>query len=373
MGSDSCNRLFSVVIGIAGYIGAPHILRALGAEGAVVELGTGYLHILFLGIFFLCATFVLSGIFHGSGDAATPMVLGVVATAANMLLNPLFIFGYLGFPAMGVRGSAVATVIARTIALAIGLAVLLKGRGHVRLRLKDLPPDLSVIRRVLAIGIPSSLQMALRTLANLALMTIVAKFGTLTVAAYAVGLRIRMIGLFPLFGFAGAAATMVGQNLGAARADRSQKSVYIATGLALIAGACAGLIFFALAPRIIALFNDEPAVVAAGARFLRVTAIGLLTAAVGIVLGRALNGAGDTVSPLIVTLVSLWGFQIPAAIALSGIHEIWGIRIPRPHPFGSLAANSETGIWYAMVAASVLQALLTAFWFSTGRWRHKKV
>ena len=365
--------VFSVVIAAAGYAGAPHILRALGAEGVVIELGTGYLHIVFLGMFFLCAAFVGGGIFHGAGDAVTPLILGVVATACNIVLNPLFIFGYLGFPAMGVRGSAVATVIARAIALAVGIVILIRGRMRVQLHLRDLSPRPRTMWTILAIGVPSSLQMTVRTLMNLALMTIVAKFGTLVVAAYTVGLRIRMIGLFPLFSFAGSAATMVGQNLGAGRPERSDRSAYVAGGMAFAAAVFAALAFFAFAPQLIAVFNDAPEVVASGARFLRVTAVALLTSSIAIVLSRAMNGAGDTVSPLVITLVSLWGFQIPAAIYLSGIREIWNVQIPLRGVFGLAATHSETGIWYAMVAASVLQAILTIGWFSTGRWKHKKV
>ena len=365
--------IFSVLVGVAGYAGSPYILKALGAEKAVIEQGTGYLHIVFLGIFFLCAAFVISGIFHGVGDAVTPLILGVVATVCNIILNPLFIFGYWGFPAMGVRGSAVATVIARVIAFAVGIIILLRGRRRVRLSLRDSSPNFRTMWTILAIGIPASLQMSVRTLMMLALMTIVAKFGTLIVAAYTVGLRIRMIGLFPLFGFAGSGAIMVGQNLGARRSDRSQRGAYIATGMAFAAASFAALIFFVFAPELIAVFNHAKTVIAAGSSFLRVTAVGLLTASIAIVLGRAMNGAGDTVSPLIITLVSLWGFQIPAAVYLSGVREMWGFRIPWTHVFDSVATNSETGIWYAMVAASVLQAVLTAAWFSTGRWKHKKL
>ena len=365
--------LFSVVIGVAGYVGAPYILEALGGKRPVVELGTGYLRIVFPGIFFLCAAFVVSGIFHGAGDAVTPLLLGALATVCNVILNPILIFGYLGFPAMGVRGSAMATVIARAIALATGMAMLMRGRRCVRLDLKDFWPDFRTIWRILAIGIPSSLQMSARTLMNLVLMIIVARFGTMVVAAYTVGLRIRMMGLFPLFGFATSAATMVGQNLGASRVDRSQKSAYVASGFAFLSAACAALVFAVFAPELISLFNKAPDVVATGACFLRVTAVGLLTASVAIVLGRALNGAGDTISPLVVTLVALWAFQVPAAICLSGVREMWGVRIPVANLFEPIVTNDETGIWYAMIAASVLQALMTAAWFSTGRWKRKKV
>ena len=365
--------VFSLLVGLGGYIGSPHILRALGAQAEVMQLGTGYLHIIFLGIFFLCAIFVITGIYHGAGDAVTPLMLGVLATGCNIILNPLLIFGYWGFPAMGVRGSAIATVIARVIGVIVGIAVLMRGRSRVHLHLKDISPDVRTIWRLLAIGIPGSLQMTVRTVIRLALMTIVAGFGTPVVAAYTIGFRLRMMGLLPLFGFAGSAATMVGQNLGAARPDRSQKSACFASGLALISAGCTAVILFVFARELIALFNDAPRVIEAGVFFLRMTSIGLVTAAIGIVLSRAMNGAGDTISPLIIALVSLWGFQIPAAIYLSGVREIWGVRIPWTGFFEGLATNSETGVWYAIVLSSILQAILTVAWFSVGRWKRKKV
>jgi len=365
--------LFSVAAGTAGYLGSASILRALNAEPAVVQLGAEYMHVVFAGIFFLCGAFVLTGILHGAGDAVTPMLLGVLTTVCNCILNPLLIFGYWGFPAMGVRGSAVATVIARSLAVAVGIAMLLRGRLRVRLSVSNMFPNLRTMWRLLAIGIPGSLQMSVRTLMNLALMTLVATFGTRAVAAYTIGLRIRMVGMLPLFGLAGAAATMVGQNLGAARPGRSRGSAYAAVAMALLIAGASALLFAVFAPRLIAVFNRQPTVVAAGAGFLRVTAIGLVAAAVGIVLSRAMNGAGDTISPLIITLAILWGFQIPAAVYLSGVRELWGIRIPLMPLFTGIATNSETGIWYAMVVSSALQAVIVTAWFSTGRWQHKKV
>jgi len=363
----------SVFIGVAGYVGAPVILSALGAEETVVELGTGYLHLIFMGIFFLCAVFIMSGIFHGAGDATTPLMLGILTTACNCMLNPIMIFGYLGFPAMGVRGSALATIIARALAFVVGMVLLMRHRLRVQLHLRDFVPNLKTMWTISKIGIPSSLQMTIRTLMNLALMRIAAQFGTLVVAAYVVGLRIRMIGLFPLFGFAGSAATMVGQNLGAGRPRRSEKSAYTAMTLAFGAGLLAAAVFFIFARPMIAVFNDSPEVVATGARFLRITAFGLLASSVGIVLSRAMNGAGDTVSPLVITLISLWGFQIPAAVYLSGVKEVWGVVIPWRRIFSGIAMNSETGIWYAMVAAAVFQATLATAWFMVGRWKRIRV
>lgn len=361
----------SVVVGTIGYFGSSCFLRTLGAEAEVANLGTGYLRVIFPGIFFLCVIFMISAIFQGMGDTMTPLLLGILATVCNVILNPILIFGYLGFPEMGVRGSALATVIARFVAFTAGLVIL--SRGRLRVRIADMRPNLQTMWQFVAVGVPGSLQMAMRTLMGLVLMAIVAKFGTIVVAAYTVGFRVRMLGLFPSFGFGGSAATMVGQNLGAKQPGRAQRSALTAAGMAALAAAAVAIVLIIFAPQIISVFNDSPAVVASGAYFLRVTSAGLVTAATGIVLGRAMTGAGDTISPMIITLFALWGFQVPAALLLSGTRTMWGVSIPFLHLFGKMGANGESGVWYAMLAASILQAAATAIWFSRGKWKHKKI
>ena len=367
------SAIVAVALGLAGYYGAAHFLRALGAKPEVVALGTGYMRILFVGIIFTGASFITAGALHGAGDAITPFYLGLLTTVCNVILTPVMIHGYLGFPALGVRGSALATVVSQFVAFAVALGLLLSGRLRVRLRVRAMKPDPAVMWRVLAIGAPSSMRMGVRMVMNLALMAIVAQFGTLLVAAYTVGLRVRMIGLLPSFGFGVASATMVGQNLGANRPDRSARSGWTAALMALgVSGLSAGA-FAVFAPAVVSFFNQDPAVVEAGAHMLRVTAVGLASAAVGIVLNRSIAGAGDTVSPLIISLVVLWGLQIPAAVYLSGTRQMWGLTVPFVDLFRSVVTRSATGIWYAMVGASLVHAVVTAVWFAMGRWKLKAV
>jgi putative MATE family efflux protein len=365
--------ILSIIVSSVGWLVSPSLMRAMGAEGRVVELGTGFLKIMFAGVFFMLSAFIVSGALQAAGDAVTPFLLSILTTVCNVTLNPILIFGYLGFPAMGVNGSAMATVTAGTLSFTVWLIAVVRGRLRVRIRLRDFQPNPGTMWRILIIGIPSSIQMSIRSFMDLVMMTIVAKFGMVVVAAYTVGARIRMIGLFPVFGFAGSAATMVGQNLGANDPARSQRSALVATAVAFLTTSTTALAFVVFASPLMRVFNDDPALVSSGADFLRMTALALIAASVGIVLSRALNGAGDTVTPLIITLVMLWGLQIPAAIYLSGIREIWGITIPGTSYLASVATHSEVGIWYAMVASSVLQAALTAAWFATGRWKRQKV
>jgi putative MATE family efflux protein len=365
--------VFSAVISVIGYLYAARFLQILNAEAPVVELGAPYLQVMFGGIFFLCAAFVLNGVLQGAGDATTPLLLGILTTVANIILTPLLIFGYGTVPGLGVPGSALATVSSRALSLAVGLAVLLGPRLRVRLHLCNLIPNPALIRSIVLIALPNSVQMGLRMFMNLVLMALVATFGTAAVAGYTIGIRIRMTGLFPSFGFGAAVATMVGQNLGAERPGRSARSITVGTAMGFFVTAAAGACFYVYASGIIAFFDEDAAVVDAGSTFLRVTMWGLLSAPIGIVLARALNGAGDTTSPLVITLVALWGFQVPAAIYLAGIRELWGIAIPFTDRLPNWAPADETGIWYAMVAASVLQAILSIVWVATGRWKKIEV
>ena len=365
--------LLSVAVSIAGYLGSTAILRALNASPEVVRLGRGYLHITFGGVFFMCAMFVMSGILHGAGDAVTPLLLGALTTVCNCVLNPILIRGYLGCPALGVRGSALATVLSRMIAFALALSLLLRGRLPVRLSAANMAPHGRTIWRLVTIGVPGSIGMSVRAAMNLALMAVVGAFGAQVVAGYVVGMRVRMIGMMPLFGLGGAAAAMVGQNLGARRPDRARRCAWTAVGMAAGAAALSALAFALFAPWIVRFFSAEPEAVAAGAAYLRITAVGLVTAAVGVVLSRALSGAGDTVSPLLIAVAVLWGVQIPAAVLLSGVRELWGMTIPRLGLIEALATNSQTGVWYAMIISSALQAAVISAWFTTGKWQRKRI
>ncbi len=189
-----------------------------------------------------------------------------------------------------------------------------------------------------------------------ALMWIVAGFGTTVVAAFAVGRRLQMVAFMPAFGLAAASAALVGQNLGAKKPGRAQKSALISMGMAFAIMESIGLATFILAPRLVSAFNQEPEVVAAGTSYLRIVTFGYAFAACGIVLGRAISGAGDTVPPMVITLVGLWFLQVPLAYALAQ----W-------------TGLAEQGVWWANVAASVALATMTGTYFFIGRWKKRKL
>lgn len=346
----------SVIFAAIGYFLSPWMLGVLGAEPAVVSLGTGYLQITFLGIIVIFYMFLIAAILQGAGDAATPMLILGFSVLINIVLDPLLIFGVGFFPRMGVNGAALASVIAEAVGSLVALEVLLHGRSRVHVRLNDFRIDLGGMWRILKIGIPASVQMSLRGLMGVVLVAIVAGFGTNAIAAYGVGLRLSMLAMMPGFALGAAAGTMVGHNLGAQKPERAVASAWTAVGYYAVFMLLASVFFFFLAPQLMTVFNRQPEVVSVGADFLRIIAVSNLFVAVGMILGRAISGSGDTVPTMLFTFISLWIVQVPLAFYLSRLPAL-GVR----------------GVWFAVLAAQVMLALLNTAWFQLGRWKMKKV
>ncbi|MEI8140250.1 MAG: MATE family efflux transporter [bacterium] len=345
-----------VIAGVAGWYWAGDLCRWQGATGEVARLGTQYLGISFLGCFTVFILFIGNSILQASGNTVIPMYAMVLATVLNLVLDPIFIFGLLGMPRMGVEGAALAMVLAQSVAVVVVLRALVRGKSGVKVGLAAWRLRLDPIWRIMKVGIPSSGQMLSRSLMSVALMWIVAKYGTNAVAAYGIGVRFHMMALMPAFVLGNAAGAIVGQNLGAGRPDRAQRVAWLATGLDAIIMFVLALGLTIFATPLVRLFDPSPEVVLAGASYLRITSFFHVLAALSIVLGRALQGAGDTVAPMVATIVGLWGVQIPLAIFLA--------RHMTP---------STDGIWWSVGIAILVNGLMVTFWFMTGRWKTRKV
>lgn len=343
-----------VVIAIFGYIFSPAMLKALGAEPDVIQQGVPYMRISFVGSITMILSVIFSAILNAAGDAILPMKVLAVATVTNIILDPIMIFGWLGFPEMGASGSALATVVARGIAVAIVIPVITSGKAIIHLKFSNLKVDFPLMLRIIKIGIYSSIQAVIRNLSALILTRIVAVYGTFAVAAYVIGMRLRMVVLMPGFGLGNSVSTLVGQNLGANKPERAERSTWITVGFAATVMGFIGLIYIVFAKTSIAIFNSHPDVVKLGVNQQYLTAWSFGFIALSIVIGRAFNGAGDTLSPMIITSFTLIVFQIGISIILSR----------------KLGVN---GIWIGITASNIIQAIMMAFWFNTGRWKSKKV
>jgi putative MATE family efflux protein len=346
----------SIIFAVVGYYLSPWLLKVLGARPDVVHLGTGYLRITFIGVIVMFYGFLISAILQGAGDAATPMLILAAATLINIILDPIMIFG-LGFvPMLGVNGAAWATVISRAIGSVIALEILLRGRSRIHVRIEYFKIDWQTIGSILMIGLPSSIQMTLRGVVGIVLIAVVASFGTFAVAAYGVGIELLMIAMMPGFALAMAAGTMVGQNLGAKQPQRASLSAWTTVGYYSIFMLFMCVVFLLFAPYLIMLFNTEPEVVRIGSNYLRILALGTIFVAPSVVLGRSMSGAGDTISPMVITFITLWVIQIPLAIFLSRL--------------STLGLN---GVWIAILTAYFAQAVMAISWFQVGKWKEKMV
>lgn len=341
----------SVIVVILGILFTDKLYLMLGAGSDIIETGTGYLKILLLGGITMFILFAGNSILQGAGDTVTPMKLMVVANVINLILDPLFIFG-IGVPRMNTSGAAVATVISQAVSAIWVLWMLSNGRSIVRVNFKKMEIRLQYIKEILRIGFPSSIQIFFRSLMGVALVSIVSGFGTYAVAAYGIGMRLQTVILMPAFALGGSAATLVGQNLGAGAPARAKKSAWVATIFDIIIMVFIAIIFFLFARPIMGIFNKNCEVINLGAQYIKITTPFYVFIAFGVVLNRALAGAGDTIVPMIITILSLWGFQIPMALFLS-----------------KNTSMGVTGIWWAVALASVVNGLLILGWFETGRWK----
>ena len=343
-----------VAMAFLGYVFTPPLLRLLGARGEVLRLGTSYLRVLSLGSLTIFLGFSLNSVLRGAGDVQTPMKIMGLAIILNIILDPLLIFGLWGFPRLEVAGSALATVIARGIGAVLLFRVFFSRHHLFNLKFGSLRLNLDLMKRMAKIGIFGSLQMLIRSFAALVLMCIVSPFGTAAIAAYGIVMRLTMFSIMPGIGIGNATATMVGQNLGADNPRRAARAGWLASGLYLAFLGVLGGVFIIFAAQTMSIFTSDPEVVKLGASYLRLFSASFLFLAFSIVLGRALNGAGDTLSPMITTAISFLALRIPLAWYLAHTRGV-------------------VGIWSAIALSNLVHGSIISYWFKRGKWKEKKV
>jgi len=348
--------VFSVILGVTGYIFSPMLLKLLGATDKVLYYGVSYIKILFIGIFTMFFLFLGSAILRGSGDTQTPMKIAIFATILNIVLDWILIFGKFGIKQMEASGAALATVISRGIGGVIIFVLLIKGKHNIHLDLKKIKVNFELMKKIIKIGIPASVQMFIRSTSAIILIKIVSLFGTATIAAYGIGGRVFSLFLLPGFGFADASATMVGQNIGARQFKRAKKSALVTSFFYLGVLIVLSSLTYVFAKNIVMFFNTEKDVVKIGTEYLKFISIGALFMSFGLVLTRSFQGAGDSITPMIVTIFSLYFFQIPLAYILSIKFHL-----------------NQTGIWIAQPLAGAIHALTMIILFMQGKWLHKKI
>jgi putative MATE family efflux protein len=348
----------SLVLGAVGILVAKPTLYILGADAEVSAMGVSFLRIVFGGLFTLVLLFVINSLLRGAGEAGLALWVLVLSQGLTIVLEPILIFGWGLFPALGVNGSAWAGVLGFGAGVLFQIAILLSGRARIAIHsdLHDLWPDLPLMWRIVKIALPSTVQMTLRSTSRLIILAIVGLYGTFATAAFGVANRILLVALIPGFGLGNAAATLVGQNLGAAQPKRAERSAWWVTAYNVSLLTAFAVVFFTFAHPLVAFFDSTPEVADLGAEYLRIVAPSLVLSAVGVVLARAFDGAGNTVPAMFVNLLTLWGLEAPLSYGLA--QGTWlGI----------------TGVWIGRALSNLANGLLFAFWFRLGRWKKKEV
>ncbi len=355
----------SAALAALGYAFRRELLALIGAEGAVFVEALAYIEIIFLALPFTFVFFAFRASLQGAGDTKTAMWLMMLSAGLNVVLDPFFILGWGPFPEMGTRGAGWATFLSRGAVVAAGIYVLLVGGYGVRLRLRDLRPDPSILRRLLDVGYPATIDGWARSFSAVVMAAFVAPFGTAAIAAYGIGLRLMSVSWTVSGAVGQATATGVGQNLGANTPDRARRVTGVATGgtmvvLFSVAAACV------LVPELfLGIFIDYVDVIAEGVLFLRVTAPFWAFFGGTMVVQGAFRGAGQTKVAMALSFLSRWVFRVPIALVLA----FGAVTIPGTTIVLDVGPTvGVLGVWIAYAAGALASFVVAVFWFRLDRW-----
>jgi putative MATE family efflux protein len=344
------------VLGATGILFAPELLHLMGASDDVVRTGSTFARVMIGASGGVTLLFLINAVFRGAGDAAVAMRVLWIANAVNIILGPCLIFGLGPFPRLGVTGAAIGTSIGRWTGVAIQVYVLTRRDARVVLRWAHMRLDTAVMKGILRISGTAMLQNFIATASYMGQVRIIAGFGSAAVAGNTIGIRVILFALLPSWGVSNAAVTLVGQNLGAGKPDRAEASAWKAGLYNTICLGTIGAVFLLFAPIIVRIFTSDAAVGSVGVQCLRIVSAGFLFYGYGMVLTAAFNGAGDTRTPTLINLVSLWIIELPLAWLLA--HS---------------AGLGPSGSFVAMSVGFSTLAFLSAWIFSKGRWKTRHV
>lgn len=348
--------VLSVILGVPGFLFAEDILRLMGGDEHLIKNGIGFTRLIFASSPAIILLYTLSGCLRGAGNASVAMRSLWIANGANILLCPVFIFGLGPFPELGVMGSALATSIGRSLGVTYQLYALTQTKGTLQIQQQHIKPNVSIIKHLLGLAVGGTSQFLVGSASWIFLTRILSEFGSDVVAGYTIAIRIIVFTILPSWGMANAAATLVGQNLGAGQPERAATSAWRAAFCNMLFLVAVGIGFFTGAAQIVSLFNNNARVVEIAVECLRVFCIGYVFMAYGMVLSQALNGAGDTRTPTFINIVCFWIIEIPLAYTLATILH-WGPQ----------------GVFWSVAISESLLALIAIWVFRRGNWKTVRV
>jgi putative MATE family efflux protein len=347
---------YVVVMASIGIFLAEPILILLGLEADVVSEGAAYMRIMFVGSIAMSFRMMAEAIMQASGDTVTPMRITIFFRVFHACLCPFLVFGWWIFPRLGVSGAATTNVISQSLGVAIGLWVLFSGRSRLRLSLRNFRLDLNIIWRIVKIGIPAAIMAMQRSLGNIIMIWFMSPFGTVAVAGHSLIQRTEAMLRMPNTGLGQGSGVLVGQNLGASQPKRAEKSGWLAVGLGEAFSIIIALVVLLWAEPIVRFFDSEPEVVELTSVFMRIATAGYLVMGLYFVLQNSIAGAGDTMPPMLITLLNFWVIQVSLAFFMSRYTSlgVYGVR-------------------WAIVAGMMVGASAYAIYFKLGWWKRKKV
>ena len=354
--SIALGMFVAVAIGVAGYFNAERLMHLMGATPSMMASSLGYTKVMFAGNATVTLLFLNNAIFRGAGDPAIAMRMLWLGNAINIAVCPLLIFGIGPFPELGVAGAAIGTNIGRGTAVITQLWMLTSGRGRIHISPRHWRIVPAVMWNVCRLSGSGFLQILIDTSSYIGLVRVIATFGSDALAGYTIGIRTVMFAMMPAWGLGNAAATMVGQALGAGKPDRAEQAVWTAANYNALVLAVVSATFVAFAPQIVALYTSDPGVELYATACLRIVSMGFVFFAYGLVLTQAFNGAGDTWTPTWINLGCFWFWQIPLAWLLA-IHLGMGPQ----------------GVFIAMTVAFSTLAIISGVIFRQGRWKTRIV
>ncbi|MEF8880404.1 MAG: MATE family efflux transporter [Candidatus Nanohaloarchaea archaeon] len=352
------SALASVLLGTFGYFFIGDLVGLLGATGAVANSASAYLQIISVGMFSFFGFFVFQALMRGYGDTVTPMLLMLGTVIMNIVIDPLFIFGFWFIPELGVKGAAYATILSRTVSLAIGILILFKGWKGLKISLVDMKPDLEFFRKMMRIGVPASVEGAGRSISVNAVTAVVGwSFANPVVAGFGIGIRIFSMIFLPAAAVGRGVESMTGQNLGAENYERAGKTAFVGAKYSFILLTSLGIITFIFADQIANIFigggKENSALIAkTGADFIRYVAfsfgfIGVLRSYNG-----SFRGAGKTITAAIISIMTLGLIRLPLAY------------------IGAVEVGTK-GVWTAFFISNISGAMIAYLWYQKGTWRQK--
>jgi putative MATE family efflux protein len=347
---------FSIVISITGFIFPKEILSFMGGSKKLVEENFRFTQIMLTGNIVIMLLFVNNAIFRGAGDAAIAMRTLIIANVINIILDPLLIFGVGPFPKMGVLGAAVATTTGRSIGVIYQLWHLFNGKEMIKLARKQFVIDLAIIKSILNTSFGAMFQFIIGSCSWIFLARIIAESGDAVTSGYITAIRICIFTILPAWGLANAAATLVGQNLGAGQPERAERSVWRTAFITLCFFAVVALVFFFFGQNLMQFFSNDAVAVRSGTLCLHILALGYIFFAYGMIITQAFNGAGDTKTPTYINIFVFWLMQIPLAFFLAKYLKM-----------------GPQGVYIAIAISETILAIISIIIFKKGKWKYIKV